>query len=299
MDHRVGQYVEVLLGARVLFRYVYHDDVPPHETRKPYFHPIRSLRGDDVTLYRPHDHPWHAGLTMTIPSISGDNFWGGNTYDPQHGYIQKPNNGEIRHIRWSEMTCDGQQASAHEELEWITIDERRVLTEQRSIGIRDYSLADAWWALDLSFTLRNATSQPLVFGSPATEGLSGAGYWGLHWRGVRAFAHGKVLASDGRQDMQTIHGTRSPWVAYLGTHDGHESCTTMVFLDCPRELRYPTQWYVKNDSYPSITASFVFDETYTLVPETELVLRYRVIVADGAWNHARIEPLVAELLNEG
>ena len=73
--HEVGEAVELRNGRDLLFRYVYESGVDPAESPKPYFHPLRTLAGEEVTLFRPHDHPWHTGLAMTSANLSGEKFW--------------------------------------------------------------------------------------------------------------------------------------------------------------------------------------------------------------------------------
>ena len=63
-----------------IFRYRYADEGDPRESPRPFFHPLRSLRGNVVTGFRPADHRWHRGLSMTCADLSGYTFWGGPTY---------------------------------------------------------------------------------------------------------------------------------------------------------------------------------------------------------------------------
>ena len=41
-----------------------------------------------MTGYRPSDHRWHKGLQMTSSHLSGQNFWGGNSYVHGEGYLR-------------------------------------------------------------------------------------------------------------------------------------------------------------------------------------------------------------------
>src|SRR5215831_7409494 len=101
--HLLGRRVDVRHRDRLLFRYVYAPDTPPVESPRPYFHPLRTLAGDVVTIFRPHDHRWHHGLSMTSANLSGENFWGGPTYVDGQGYAQLPNNGTVRHESWESL----------------------------------------------------------------------------------------------------------------------------------------------------------------------------------------------------
>jgi hypothetical protein len=78
--HRLGDSVELSYQGTTLFQYIYGRPMAETEAPKPFFHPLRTLAGNEVTLARPHDHTWHAGLAMTSAYLSGQNFWGGPTY---------------------------------------------------------------------------------------------------------------------------------------------------------------------------------------------------------------------------
>ncbi|MGH3390713.1 MAG: DUF6807 family protein, partial [Actinomadura sp.] len=54
-----------------ILRYVHRPEMDPFEGPKPYLHPVRTLAGDVVTGYRPHDHRWHKGVQMTASHVSG------------------------------------------------------------------------------------------------------------------------------------------------------------------------------------------------------------------------------------
>ena len=85
------------VGDVELFTYVHRPSTPAFEGPKPYLHPVRTLAGDVVTAFRPHDHRWHKGVQMTATDVSGENFWGGVTYVRDQGYVALPNVGSMRH----------------------------------------------------------------------------------------------------------------------------------------------------------------------------------------------------------
>lgn len=61
---------------------------------------MRTLVGNEVTLFRPHDHVWHKGIAMTWAQLSGQNVWGGPTYLRDQDYVQLPNNGRVEYRAW-------------------------------------------------------------------------------------------------------------------------------------------------------------------------------------------------------
>jgi len=289
LTHALDEAVELSYDQDLLFRYVYESRVDAAESPKPYFHPLCTLAGDEVTLFRPHDHPWHTGLAMTSAYLSGENFWGGPTYVRGQGYQWLENQGRIRHDSWSEIRADGSLLA--ERLSWISHGGETWIGEEREISVGEIDSLRGVWSLDLSFRLNNVTDRSLTFGSPSTEGRPAAGYGGLFWRGPRSFGNGEILAADGLEGPETM-GRNSPWLAYLGLHDGTGRGSTVLFLDSPTNVRFPGKWFVRNDPYACASCSFMFDEEYVLEPEEEFALDYRVVLGDGRWSRGRIEEYV-------
>ena len=287
--HEVGEAIELRNGRDLLFRYVYESGVDPQESPKPYFHPLRTLAGEEVTLFRPHDHPWHTGLAMTSANLSGENFWGGPTFVQDRGYAWLKNQGRIRHQAWKEIGSDA--SSMKELLSWISHEEETWIEEEREISVGEIEPIRRFWSLDLSFRLKNVRDWPLIFGSPTTEGRPAAGYGGLFWRGPRSFGGAEILAADGLEGPEVM-GQESPWLAYVGLHDGTGRGSTILFLDSPTNVRFPCKWFVRNDPYACASCAFMFDEEYVLEPGEVLDLDYRVVLGDGAWPRARIEEYV-------
>lgn len=291
LTHRFHDSLELEYQGQTLFRYVYEPGTAPLESPRPYFHPLKTLAGNEVTLFRPYDHLWHAGLSMTMANLSGENFWGGPTYVRDTGYAQLDNNGRIQHANWQELICD-ESVSCVEQLQWITHAGEMWIDERREIAVREIDPAGLYWSLDLSFQLTNVARHPLVFGSPTTEGRPQAGYGGLFWRGPRSFLHGKILAA-GNLEGPEIMGQSSPWLAFSGWHDGNGEQSTLLFIDQPGNPRFPTRWFVRNEPYACVSCSFMFDEEYILQPREQLTLAYRVVLGCGAWPRAAIVEYLA------
>ncbi len=88
-----GGHLSAQLDGVEVFRYVYEDLTDQLESPRPHLNPLRSLDGDVVSIYRPHDHLWHRGISVALPNVGEHNFWGGVTYTREQGYVQLPNNG--------------------------------------------------------------------------------------------------------------------------------------------------------------------------------------------------------------
>jgi len=287
--HTIDESITAQVDGRELFRYVYRSAVDQWETPKPFFHPLRTLAGNTVTIHRPHDHLWHHGLAMTLTVVNDQNFWGGNTFVKDQGYLALENTGAQRPAVLPYITV-GDTPSWTQAIDWITFGGERWLSEERIIRL-SVNEAEGWYRLDFAMTITNVSGQPLTLGSPTTEGRDNAGYMGLMWRGPRDFTGGRLLMSDGREGVDKLMGERSPWVAFVGQHDEVTATSTLIFIDDPSTPGYPIKWFCR--STPAMAAfAFCFDEERTLAPGAGLKLNHSVVVADGGWSRERIEGLV-------
>ena len=179
-----------------LFRYVYLPDDPQVESPRPYFHPVRTLRGNLVTVFRPHDHVWHRGIALSLPQVDAENFWGGPTFRDGR-YVQLPNDGAMRHEGFGAFAADVKDGIARfdERLRWVTESGRVPITERRRVAAAAWPDDDAW-VLAFETAITNAAGAGIDIGSPSTAGRPNAGYGGLFWRGPRSFTGGAVVTAD-------------------------------------------------------------------------------------------------------
>lgn len=291
LTHKLHDYIELQYQEQTLFRYVYEPETAQVESPRPYFHPLRTLAGNKVSIFRPYDHVWHIGLSMTSANLSSENFWGGPTFVKDKGYVQLDNNGRVQHSGWGKISCD-ERLHCIEQLQWINHEGSTWINEEREISVNEIDQAEGYWSLDLSFKLLNVSGHPLLFGSPTTAGRPMAGYGGLFWRGPRSFLRGKVLLA-GSEEGDPM-GAASPWLAFSGRHDGTGDRSTLLFLDQPTNPRFPNKWFVRSDPFAAVSCAFMFDEVYTLPADETLALSYRVVLANGEWSRERIEAYVAQ-----
>jgi Methane oxygenase PmoA len=271
--------VTALSDDRELFRYVFRPDDPQLESPRPYFHPVRTLRGDLVTLYRPHDHVWHKGVALSLPNFGAENFWGGPTF--RNGeYVQVHNDGAMRHDGFDLAIAKDGVARLDERLTWVAESGQTPVTERRRIAAAAAPDDAGAWVLAFETTLVNVSGADIVIGSPTTEGRPNAGYGGLFWRGPRSFTGGTVVTRGGTGGDELM-GTRGPWLAFAGRHDGHGRASTLVFRDSPANFSYPSQWFVRATPYACVCPAPFFDKEHTFAAGAALTLRYDIAIADG------------------
>jgi predicted dehydrogenase len=292
--------LSVSAGDGEILRYHYRPQIAALECPSPYFHPLRTLGGGIVTGNRPSDHRWHKGLAMTTSHLSGQNFWGGGTYvhrAPGPRYVDLPNVGRIEHKRFEGEAGDegmttGARARFVEELDWITAKGERWIREQRAVSVRDVDPVGGSWALEFSTELHNVRGESLDFGSPTVFGRELAGYCGFFWRGPRAFAGGAVRSSGGREGQRAAMGHTSPWLAFTGEFDERDGFATLLFVPDPANRGGDPYWFVRSEPFAAVNPSLAFYETLELADDDVLRMRYRLVIADGDWDHARIEAYV-------
>jgi hypothetical protein len=279
--------------GEVLAEYVFRPEHPTFESPRPYVSPVRTLGGETVSLYRPHDHVWHKGIAWSLPVVGDENFWGGPTFVRGEGYVQLPNNGEQRHVRF-EPTDDAVRtagtARCVERLEWVTQAGERIFDEQRTLAAS--VLADDAWMLGFATRMTNATDRAIPIGSPTTRGRENAGYGGLFWRGPRSFTGGQVLAP-GVAGGDELRGIRSPWMGFSGRHDETDAASTVVMIDDPGNLQHPPQWFARSEEFACLCPAPFFNEEHAIEPGAAMVLRYGIVIADGASDPERAARLAA------
>ncbi|MFF7471973.1 DUF6807 family protein [Streptomyces sp. NPDC008092] len=302
VSHVHGEHIAVAApdGTEIL-RYVYRPDPEAYEARKPYAHPVRTLAGRTVTGYRPSDHRWHKGLQMTASHLSGQNFWGGNTYVPGQGYQVLPARvGSMRHDGFTGFDVAADRFAFTEELTWVENGGAEWAREVRGLTVHSVDEEAGAWALDWTIRLTNLRGEPLTFGSPTTEGREMAGYTGLQWRGPRDFTGGTAFGPDSVTGAEKLMGTQGPWLAYTAEHDEVDGYSTIVFAHAPenldaREAIHESHWFVRAEPIPTAAFSWAFFDEFALPPGESFAYRYRIVFADGAWDADRVAAHLAGL----
>lgn len=296
LTHIFDDCIKLHFENQPLLHYVFVSHEDASESPRPYFCPIYTLAGDDITAFRPYDHPWHVGLSMTWAYLNDENFWGGNTYIHGEGYKPLDNVGQTKHISWNQVDCQQQHVHLDHNLQWITNTGDVWLSERRQINISTDTASNGEWSLLMQMAFQNVSRETLQIGSPLTRGRPLAGYGGLFWRGPRSFTGAKLFSA--KHDGEAIVTHPKEWVAFSGPHDGTGNHSTVIFIDSPLNPRYPTKWWGRNEQFAGISSSFVYDEVYDLKPGDELRLSYRVVICNGERDRHEVSQIVERYAQE-
>lgn len=278
-------------------RYAFDPGGAASEGPKPFLHPLRALDGAPLTAFRPWDHRWHKGLQMTWTHVSGENFWGGPTYQRDTGYRQLDNVGRMRHDAFTTVRESGSEASFTEQLTWITRAGDEWLAETRSHRFHGVDTDRGLWQLDFATTLRNVSDRELELGSPTTQGRPRAGYTGFVIRMPRAWTGGRVLAGGLADDAgaDAVMGSSAPWVAVSGEHDEFDGGGTVLAFAGTSTGAPPIRWFVRNEPFPILAPSPSFDEVIVLEPGVTVSLSHRHVFGDRVWTPDETRAIAAEL----
>ncbi|MEF9527284.1 PmoA family protein [Streptomyces sp. RB13] len=225
------------------------------------------------------------------------------------GYRALPERvGSMAHVSFEEIGAEADHAVIAERLTWHPHGGELWAEEERRIEVRDVDPDTGSWTLTWTSAVTNRRAEPLRFGSPTTHGRPAAGYTGLFWRGPRAFRGGRVFTAQSAASAESGEpadagpmGSSARWLAYVGEHDGRDGHATLVFEHAPsndhsgEKGTHPAHWFVRSDPFAAVAPSWAFHEELVLPPGETLARAYRVVVADGAWDRARVAAHLAGL----
>jgi hypothetical protein len=269
--HELGRHVDIATSdGTLLFRYVYAPDSPVREARRPYAHPLCSRAGDVLTNFRPNDHPWHHGLSLTITRVGGVNFWGGPSYRAGDGYQWREDHGVQVHRAWTALLAE----RLEETVEWCDARGDVVMLRER----RELSpaLTTAGWSLRWHSELVNVSGRELVLGNyHSSDGLAGSHYTGLQFRGARDLLdeHGDVTIGvtdeSGLKGEAQVHGVNTRWIEWSCQHDGSLRRTRIRFENPESAL----PWFVRPKN-PLTAFAFHREHDQSLAPGATLRLQH-------------------------
>ncbi|MBT5901813.1 MAG: PmoA family protein [Opitutaceae bacterium] len=242
-DSTPGRLTIGLGEDRHLWSYCFEPETPAKESTRPYIHPLYSIDGDVLTNLRPNDHPWHHGISFTLTSVNGANFWGGPSHRAEDSYQWRPDHGTQRHLEWLEKT-PGQLV---ERLAWIDPQREGCILIEEKRTLRTNHQEDGW-GLRWTSQIHNPGVEDLICENyHSLGGLEGSHYSGLQYRGTREFLHQhgddsiKMLGECGSSELDELHGHSANWLEWQGQVDTTLRRTRIRF----ESLSGPIPWFVR------------------------------------------------------
>ncbi|MFC9286071.1 PmoA family protein [Streptomyces sp. NPDC057052] len=275
--------VVLRVAGRPVGGYVTRPELPDRLSPRPFLHPVTTLAGTAVTELSPADHTHHLGVGVAVPDVEGHNFWGGRTYVRDRGPTELANHGVQRHTGFPLCDPDG----FVEELRW-TAAGTELLRERRTVAAT--GLTGTAWALDFTFSLTNATPDPVTIGSPATNGRPGAAYGGFFWRARKEDRAPDAFTATAEGEAE-VHGGRADWLALAGRD------WTLVFAGATDATRRDP-WFVRTAEYPGVGSSLASAERLVIAPGDTAVRRVVTVVADGRLGRAEAAALVRKAVTQ-
>lgn len=262
-------------GRGRLFRYTYNPDTSADEAPRPYAHPVCTLGGEALTAFRPEDHPWHHGLSFTICSVDGWNFWGGPSYRAADGYQWRADHGRQVHRQWRLLKAEQLEHS----VEWRSGKGEPLLDEQRRLDLTLES--SAAWSLRWRAALRNVSGRELTLSQyHAGPGLVGSHYTGLQFAVARDLqdeggnAGIGIRNTDGLEG-EAVHGSLASWIEW----NARKADSRRRLLARFANNGGPLHWFVRRQN-PLITFSFHYDRDVLLPAGASLNIDHTLIFAD-------------------
>lgn len=254
---------------------------------KPYFHPLRTPSGQDLTLERPADHPWHRGLWFSWKTINGVNYW---EEDVKAGVSE--GRSLIRNVE-SKLNDDYSASIilniTYQDQTGPTIQEQRTLYISSPLETPGYIIA---W--DHSFTATKDVQ--LYLEKPAKHGgAQWGGYAGLSFRGAATLQKPLFRASNGWTNSQdtTGYGEKAIWMDMTASTSDDGKLAGITIFDHPGNPRYPSPWYIwyASGKHLFFTPSILFDGPLLLKKGEKLHLKYQTYIHDGKPSAQQIEQL--------
>lgn len=250
------------------------------EAHKPFFHPLRSASGKEVSRGFPlspqpgelTDHPHQKGLWTGTERLSGMDFW---ENDPSY---KRPRMGNIVFKDLTRLNAKSGQLAFT--ADWISPENQLVVTQEQAFtfhsGDKNVRLID----VDITLTARQAVTfedhQDAVLGvrlGKAFEERNG----------------GIATNAEGLRGEAGVRGKPSPWVDWTATVD-NEKLGVAIF-DHPGNLFSPARWHLRAFGILIVNpfARREFDPKApsaekSLQPDETIRLKYRVVIHSDNFN---------------
>lgn len=244
--------------------------------RSGFIHPVRTLKGEQLTRIQPADHYHHYGIwnpwTQTVFRGDTVDFWN-----------LRKKEGTVRFARILDHEVEGRTASYTVQHNHVVFGadgrEETALEERQMVRLHVPDGQQSYYWIDIRMELECATVYPLR--------LLSYRYGGLGWRAVASWGpeNSSVLTSEGNTRGDT-DGSRARWCMVQGGL-GENGYGGMAILSHPDNFNHPEPLRIwdseanKGRENVFINFSPTKDRDWLLEPGYTYVLQYRLVVFDG------------------
>jgi hypothetical protein len=276
-----------------LFTTFHFDETWP----KPFLHPLRAPAGVIVTRGWPleknagesSDHHWHRGLWFAHGDINGIDFWREVSGDATQDKKLPLPVGRLVLESAPQHSTDFKRGTLQANFGLVTPDNKTIGT-LRAMYV--FQKLGEHYAIDVRVTIQANRGVALKFGD-TEEGLLGL-------RFADAFREDRgavLLNSDGLKGTKNIWGKRARWVDYSTVIE--DQTVGVAVFDHPSNPKHPTYWHARgyglNAANPFGEHDFHHDKTrdgsVTILQDSKLTFRYRVVIHNGDAAASKIEEL--------
>lgn len=245
---------------------------------KSYFHPLKA-NGINITSESPSDHPWHLGLWFSWKYIDGLNYW-----EYKDGFSSEVTGFRSEGVTTIEdiQVSKNQDYSTSIELKIKYHPEEgpEIMKEERIINISP-PMNDGSYLIDYYFRFSSINKDVLLDRTPLIDEPGGQSWGGYAGMSIRYNQELKDQVTIIPEAMDT--GSKDDFM-YMGfLHD----TTIMAGLAIFRNPDYSTEatgWYITTDNnipFYYYSPSALYDSSYLLKQNEDLILKYRVWVLTG------------------
>jgi hypothetical protein len=251
-----------VVAGKQLFAYQYDRARP-----KTYVHPLCAPDGTPLTLDSPPDHVHHRALMLGWTDVNGFDFWGEDTPGP-HGRMVHHKFARKREKLPAEILT----------LQHWVAKETVLVIERRALRLVEATAETVW--IEWESELAAASDQVRISAGTSV-------YNGLGIRYVRSMDLGSVLNANGTRSIEKANGEAAPWCTYTGRIA--TGTAGVAIFDHPRNLRYPTRFFVMNKPFGYMSAAPTWTDPLELRPGQPLRLRYAIVSYLGEPDRGRLE----------
>jgi hypothetical protein len=281
--HDVDQNISILKAdGTLLVQFVYGGDI-----HFPYWAPVCTPSGAQISILSPHDHVWHRGLWLVWKYVNGINFWEGPFSDePRHGAQL------VEGI--DKISIEENRVRVSFRVVWSANDGSVPLTENRSFVLTLPAADSAWYTLDVSSEL-TANGEDAVISSVDIHTFDWGGYGGIGFRSSRDISGftDRLIVSTNRVISREVHGTRGDWAAYCGLRDGsfRKAWAGFALIDHADNPIHPVPFHASAETICYVGTAPARYESFTVARGAPLTFRNRFVCFDGETDTALIQNL--------